>query len=149
MQLQPSNGEERIQILLGLAGIMKIWEAILDGMTNRLPFLDAPQSPDTQPIVYPTEASVSWQISLRSGFHFALFALVPNASVAKPGLHLSHFLSSVTIYFNCLGPFLLLPTPTFSSNGNRNLLEKLLLRRAWGLHNRYQTLSAQKLFQKS
>lgn len=42
-------------------------------MMNRLPFLDVPRRLNTYPIVYPSEASLSWQISQRSGFCFALF----------------------------------------------------------------------------
>lgn len=40
---------------------------------SRLPVLDVPQHLTTYPVVYPGEASLSWQISHRSGFCFALF----------------------------------------------------------------------------
>ena len=49
-------------------------EAILHRrLMSRLPVLDVPQHLTTYPVVYPGEASLSWQISHRAGFCFALF----------------------------------------------------------------------------
>lgn len=59
---------------------------------SRLPVLDVPQRLTTYPIVYPGEASLSWQISHRSGFCFALLSIV------EQGLHF-YFPSALTIHF--------------------------------------------------
>lgn len=75
---------------------------------SRLRVLDVPQRLTTYPIVYPVmpgEASLSWQITCRSGFCFALLSIV------EQGLHFA-FPSTLTIHF-VWDSLLLLPLPIF------------------------------------
>lgn len=50
---------------------------------------------------------------------------------------LSHFPSTLTFHFNCLGLLLLLPTSAFRPNVNRILWGNFTLLRAWDLQSRY------------
>ena len=77
---------------------------------SRLPVLDVPQRLTTYPIVYPGEAYLSWPISRRSGFCFALL------SVVEQGLHF-YFPSTLTIHF-VWESLLLLPLPIFRPTGD-------------------------------
>lgn len=79
---------------VGLVGLLKLFISLLrakvghfrQGMMNRLPLLDVPPCLHTYPIVYPSEAALSWQISRRSVSILLCFVLSPKASIAEQGL---------------------------------------------------------------